>query len=139
MPPPIPQEREYWLGRSTAWVILGNMLAPSFLDRYLAHNAVEAQSADDPGHQHTRDNLYKPERGLHRTRGSFGWESDRGAALLPGNATRAAAVIGGLCAERRRSALRWAGCWKGRNGSTCSRGVPPRRPIGAAGPGEDVR
>jgi hypothetical protein len=44
-----PGEREYWLGRSTAWVILGNMLAPSFLDRYLAHNAVEAQSVDEPG------------------------------------------------------------------------------------------
>jgi NAD(P)-dependent dehydrogenase (short-subunit alcohol dehydrogenase family) len=90
-----PGEREYWLGRSTAQVILANMLAPSFLDRFLAHNAVEAQSADDSGHEHTRDNLYNSERGLHRTRGSFGHESRGGAMLLSGNATRAAAVVAG--------------------------------------------
>ena len=78
-----PDQREYWLGRSTAQVILGNMLVPAFLDRFLAHNAWEAQSRDS-GHEHTRDNLYKPERGLHRTRGSFGWETKSGAALLPG-------------------------------------------------------
>ena len=91
-----PGEREYWLGRSTAQVILGNMLIPSFLDRFLARNAWDAQSRDDPGHEHTRDNLFKSERGLHRTRGSFGAESRRNAMLLPGNATRAAAVIAGF-------------------------------------------
>lgn len=90
-----PGEREYWLGRSTAQVILGNMLVPSFLDRFLARNAWDAQSRDDPGHEHTRDNLFKSERGLHRTRGSFGAESGRNAMLLPGNATRAAAVMAG--------------------------------------------
>jgi NAD(P)-dependent dehydrogenase (short-subunit alcohol dehydrogenase family) len=87
-----PGEREYWLGRSTAQVILGNMLAPSFLDRFLAHNAWEAQSKSG---EHTRDNLYTSERGLHRTRGSFGHESQSGAMLFSGNATRAAAVVAG--------------------------------------------
>jgi hypothetical protein len=91
-----PGEREYWLGRSTAQVILGNMLAPSFLDRFLARNAWDAQSRDDPCHEHTRDNLFESERGLHRTRGSFGEESQGGAMLLPGNATRAAAVVAGF-------------------------------------------
>jgi NAD(P)-dependent dehydrogenase (short-subunit alcohol dehydrogenase family) len=111
-----PQEREYWLGRSTAWVILGNMLAPSLLDRYLAHNAVEAQSIDDPGHHHTRDNLHKPERGLHRTRGSFGWDTDSGAALLPADATRLAAVFG-ACVLSAAVGFALAGLLRGRNGS----------------------
>jgi NAD(P)-dependent dehydrogenase (short-subunit alcohol dehydrogenase family) len=120
-----PGEREYWLGRSTAWVILGNMLAPSFLDRYLAHNAVEAQSAGDPGQEHTRDNLYQSERGLHRTRGSFGHESRRGAALLPGNATRAAAVMA-ACALSAGIGFALGGLLETRNGSG-SRSAADRR------------
>ncbi len=111
-----PGEREYWLGSSTAWVILGNMLAPSFLDRYLAHNAVEAQSVDEPGYQHTRDNLHKPEPGVHRTRGSFGWDTASGATLLPADATRAAAVIG-ACALCAAVGFALGGLLRGRNGS----------------------
>ncbi|MFW6076444.1 MAG: SDR family oxidoreductase [Hyphomicrobiales bacterium] len=111
-----PGEREYWLSRSTAWVILGNMLAPSFLDRFLAHNAVEAQSASDPGHEHTRDNLYKSERGLHRTRGSYGHQAGGGATLLPGNATRAAAFVG-ACALSAGVGFALGGLLEGRNGS----------------------
>jgi NAD(P)-dependent dehydrogenase (short-subunit alcohol dehydrogenase family) len=121
-----PGEREYWLGRSTAWVILGNMLAPSFLDRYLAHNAVKAQSAGDPGHEHTRDNLYQSERGLHRTRGSFGHESRRGAALLPGNATRAAAVMA-ACALSAGIGFALGGLLETRNGSGSRRAADRRR------------
>src|SRR5262249_9180654 len=41
-------EREYWIGWSTLKVILGNMLLPGFLDRYLAHVAFEAQETKLP-------------------------------------------------------------------------------------------
>src|SRR5215469_6504935 len=37
---------EYWLGASTLKAILGNMLLPGFLDRYLAKNAYDAQETD---------------------------------------------------------------------------------------------
>jgi NAD(P)-dependent dehydrogenase (short-subunit alcohol dehydrogenase family) len=111
-----PDEREYWLGRSTALVILGNMLAPSFLDRFLAHKAVEAQSVSDPGHEHIHDNLYKSERGLHRTRGSFGHETNSGAMLLSGNATRTAALIG-ACALSAAVGFALGGLLGGRDGN----------------------
>jgi short-subunit dehydrogenase len=114
-----PGTREYWLGRSTAQVILGNMLAPSFLDRLLARKAFDAQWTKEPGNPHLRDNLLAPERGLHRTRGSFGNEAKAGAVVLPGDATRAAALVlacglsagigyalAGLLGERGRSARR---------------------------------
>jgi len=115
-----PRQREYWLGRSTAQVILANMLVPSFLDRTLAHDAWNAQSADAPGHEHTRDNLYTSERGLHRTRGSFGRQARGGAALLPGNATRAAAVIAG-CALSAGIGFALGGLLESRNGETSCR------------------
>jgi NAD(P)-dependent dehydrogenase (short-subunit alcohol dehydrogenase family) len=121
-----PREREYWLGRSTAQVILGNMLVPSFLDRFLAHNAVEAQSTDDPGHEHTRDNLFNSERGLHRTRGSFGRQANSGAALLPGNATRAAAVAAG-CALSAGIGFALGALLETRNGETSRRRAVARR------------
>jgi len=88
-----PDRREYWLGRSTAQVILGNMLAPSFLDRFLAKNAFDAQWTKDPGSPHSRDNLFEPEPGLHRARGSFGHEAKAGALVLSGDATRSAAIV----------------------------------------------
>jgi NAD(P)-dependent dehydrogenase (short-subunit alcohol dehydrogenase family) len=108
-----PGEREYWLGRSTAQVILGNMLAPSFLDRFLARNAWDAQSTSG---EHTRDNLFKSERGLHRTRGSFGEESRSSAMLLSGNATRAAAVVAG-CVLSAGLGFALGGLLESRNGS----------------------
>jgi hypothetical protein len=110
-----PGEREYWLGRGTASAILGNMLAPFYLDRYLARFAVEAQSANEPGQPYSRDNLFKPEHGLHRTRGSYGHLATKGATLLPGNATRLAVVVGG-CALSVAAGFVLAGLLEGRNG-----------------------
>jgi hypothetical protein len=40
--------REYWIGWSTILVILGNMLLPRFLDRYLATTAYRAQETRVP-------------------------------------------------------------------------------------------
>jgi len=120
-----PREREYWLGRSTAQVILGNMLVPAFLDRFLARNAWDAQSADESGHEHTRDNLYRSERGLHRTRGSFGRQARGGAMLLPGNATRAAAVVAG-CVLSAGIGFALGGLLESRNGETSRRRIEER-------------
>lgn len=88
-----PEKREYWLDRSTAKVILGNMLAPAFLDRLLAKKAFDAQWTKEEGHPHIRDNLFEPESGLHRARGSFGHEAKAGALVLSGDATRTAGIL----------------------------------------------
>jgi NAD(P)-dependent dehydrogenase (short-subunit alcohol dehydrogenase family) len=111
-----PRAREYWLGSSTAKVILANMVAPWFLDRYLVRT-VEAQWVDDPGHPHVRDNLHEPERGLHRTRGSFGHKARRGPLVLPGNATRTAALVA-TCALSAALGFAVRGMVARRNGHT---------------------
>ena len=88
-------EREFWIGWSTIKVILGNMLLPAFLDRYLAHAAFEAQETRllvAPGR---RDNLFAPVHDLHRTRGRFGNEASPGTVVTTGMTARLAPVAAG--------------------------------------------
>src|SRR3569833_277902 len=56
--------REYWIGLSTLKVILGNIVLPSFLDRYLAKVAFEAQETKAPVASDRRDNLMDPVHAL---------------------------------------------------------------------------
>ncbi len=90
------RKREYWLGLGTAEVILGNMLGPAYLDRYLARKAYGAQMTGERVRSGRRDNLNHPVPELHRTRGSFGREAAKRAPLLPAPITRAAAVATGV-------------------------------------------
>jgi len=89
-------KREYWLGLSTAEVILANMIGPAYLDRYLARAAYKGQMTDRPVKRTRRDNLVEPVHDLHRTRGSFGNEAASNALMLPGPAMRLAAVATGI-------------------------------------------
>lgn len=100
------RQREYWLGQSSAEVILGNMLGPALLDRYLARHAYEGQTTGKPLPADRPDNLNAPVAALHRTRGSFGKESARKALDLPGPATRlTVAATGLICAGLIGAAL----------------------------------
>ena len=87
--------REYWIGWSTIKVILGNMLLPGFLDRYLAKAAFEAQETNVPVAADRKDNLMTPVHDLHRTRGNFGREAAASALSMPGPLTRLLPVIAG--------------------------------------------
>ena len=73
--------REYWLGRQTALVILGNFIAPGFLDRYLGRTSWKGQQTGGRVPADRPDNLYAPVTALHRTSGSFG-DTARGRAML---------------------------------------------------------
>ncbi|MBV8837920.1 MAG: SDR family NAD(P)-dependent oxidoreductase, partial [Alphaproteobacteria bacterium] len=86
-------KREYWIGRSTLEVILGNMALPALFDRLLARRAYEGQMTRVPALPHQRDNLEQPVHDLHRTRGSFGREATRHALLVPGPVARAGAAV----------------------------------------------
>jgi NAD(P)-dependent dehydrogenase (short-subunit alcohol dehydrogenase family) len=66
--------REFWLGLSTAKVILGNMILPGFLDVYLAQTAYVAQETQTPVPKDRKDNLFMAVPTLHRTRGSLSEE-----------------------------------------------------------------
>ncbi|WP_027134633.1 SDR family oxidoreductase [Geminicoccus roseus] len=89
-------EREYWLGASTDVAILGDMLAPSLADSYLAHNAVEGQSTEVPVRPDRPDNLFQPVPGLHAVRGSFSNEATDRALRLSGGSARGLAAAGAL-------------------------------------------
>jgi NAD(P)-dependent dehydrogenase (short-subunit alcohol dehydrogenase family) len=84
--------REYWLGTPTLLTILGDMLLPGLLDKYLARTAVAGQQTDRPLGPTRRDNLDKPVTELHRTRGPFGAESGMHAPLVPGQVARVGAL-----------------------------------------------
>jgi NAD(P)-dependent dehydrogenase (short-subunit alcohol dehydrogenase family) len=85
--------REYWIGLTTLEVILGNMLFPGLLDRYLARTTFAGQETNRPVSPHRRDNLLEPVHELHRTRGSFGDESRNHAIVARGSLARIAPVI----------------------------------------------
>ena len=65
------KRRDLWLGFPTVKTIVGNRLAPGYVDHYLAHNLYEAQQYDgfvDPDRQH---NLWEPVPGDHGAHGDF--------------------------------------------------------------------
>ncbi len=88
-------KREYWLGASTLKAILGNMILPGFLDRYLGRNAYEAQETDRAVSPTRKDNLMSPVGDLHRTRGSFDAEAANSVTAIPGPAARLVPVLAG--------------------------------------------
>lgn len=106
--------REYWIGWQTLLTILGNAVAPAFLDRYLARKAVAGQQTDVPLVPDRTDNLDHPVTRLHRTRGSFSKESAQSAMLISGDIARAATValgaavffVIGAAVARRRTPVR---------------------------------
>ena len=95
--------REYWVGTSTLMTIVGNMIAPEFMDWFLARTAVSGQDRRRLVQAERRDNLMKPITDLHRAHGSFDAEAKPHATIYPGTETRAAIVAGGaadlLCAR----------------------------------------
>ena len=106
--------REYWVGIMTPLLLAANMIAPRGTDRYLAATAVSGQARRLRAPADRPDNLHRPVRGLHRTRGSFSGEAKSRAlcvseqtartALFAGAAAVAtsAGVFAGLALARRR-------------------------------------
>jgi NAD(P)-dependent dehydrogenase (short-subunit alcohol dehydrogenase family) len=86
---------EYWVGTSTLLTIVGNMIAPKFMDWFLARTAVSGQETNELVGPDRRDNLAHPVAGLHRTHGSFDAKAKAEVTIYPGAATRAAIVAGG--------------------------------------------
>ena len=116
--------REYWIGMSTLKAILGNMVLPDFLDRYLARNTYAAQERIAYVSAERRDNLMQPVSELHRTRGSFDNEAANRALAVPGPLARltptlAGALTGlsiGVLLARALPALRSDGAARRRRG-----------------------
>jgi short-subunit dehydrogenase len=66
------RRRELWVGYSAVLAILGNRLAPSFADRYLAKTGFSGQQISDmPVSADRPDNLFEPVPGMAATHGMF--------------------------------------------------------------------
>ncbi len=66
------RRRELWVGYSAVQAILGNKLAPSFADWYLAKTGFQGQQMQDrPVSRDRPDNLYEPVQDLAATHGIF--------------------------------------------------------------------
>jgi len=90
--------REYWVGWPTFLTIIGNMIAPDYLDRYLARTAFEGQETGKPVSPDRKDNLRAPVTALHRMHGRFDNISKSHALILPGSLTRYVVVAIGAIA-----------------------------------------
>jgi NAD(P)-dependent dehydrogenase (short-subunit alcohol dehydrogenase family) len=101
--------REYWLGWSTALLILGDFVVPGVLDHYLAWTAIRGQQTKQPVTASWPDNLNRPVTSLHRVRGSFGNEAETHAPIVAGELARLATVAAGAFAFFAAGALYGSG------------------------------
>lgn len=63
--------REIYAGWPTVEAIVGNKLAPGWLDRYLGKTGFDSQQTSEPEDPHRRDNLWKPLKGDYGAHGAF--------------------------------------------------------------------
>jgi short-subunit dehydrogenase len=89
---------EYWLGRTVATLIMGNMWFPDLIKSYLARTAVDGQQTKDRISPSRSDNLMQPVHKFHRTRGSFNKNAGTWAPVLPAQSTRLAVLAVGTAA-----------------------------------------
>jgi short-subunit dehydrogenase len=63
--------REVWVGYSTVQAIIGNMIAPGMLDRFLATKGYSSQLSETPLPDHAASNLFEPAPGHATAHGRF--------------------------------------------------------------------
>ena len=63
--------RELWVGSSTLEAIMGAMVTPGLLDRYLGRKAFSGQMSDEPACASDPDNLFSPASGEFGAHGRF--------------------------------------------------------------------
>jgi NAD(P)-dependent dehydrogenase (short-subunit alcohol dehydrogenase family) len=78
-----PARREWWVGASTAFTLLGNAVAPGFADRYLARSGYDSQQTREPLRAGRPDNLFEPLPGDRGARGDFDSSAHDSSAQWP--------------------------------------------------------
>ena len=63
--------REFYAGWPTVEAIIGNKIAPSWLDRYLGKTGFDSQQISEPEDPGRPDNLWNPVKGDHGAHGTF--------------------------------------------------------------------
>jgi NAD(P)-dependent dehydrogenase (short-subunit alcohol dehydrogenase family) len=111
--------REYWIGGPSLQAILGTMVAPGFLDRFLSSRAWDGQMTPARARPDSdRGNLFEPRPGDHGAHGRFDRRSRRSLVAVSSNAARlgiaalalgmgAAALATGYVMGRRETRPAW--------------------------------
>ena len=89
---------EYWVSRTVAELVLGTMIAPRWIAKYLARTAVEGQMTCKAISPQRPDNLYTPVAQYHRTHGSFGKKAKQHAVTLDADRVRFGIIAAGTAA-----------------------------------------
>jgi len=76
------RRREIYVGFPTVKAIVGNKIAPGFLDRFLARRGYTSQQTDQPADPYRPDNLFEPVRGDYRAHGDFDDRASRFSVQL---------------------------------------------------------
>jgi len=87
--------RELWVGGSAVQAIVGQMIAPGLLDRYIGKTGWDGQVTEVPN-PHAPDNLYQPAPGHQGERGRFGGRARAHAWIL--DPAKARVALGGVVA-----------------------------------------
>jgi hypothetical protein len=105
--------REIYVGWPTVEAIVGNKLAPGWLDHYLAGHGYDSQMTDKPEDPDRRDNLWEPVPGDHGAHGRFDhrarpaswqlWADLHRGWLAAAGGCLAGLALTAMVAERRRS------------------------------------
>lgn len=103
--------REVDTGFSTMKALIGNMVAPGLLDRYLARTGYGAQQTSSPVDPDRHDNLWQPLAGDHGMHGTFDqrardfspglWAVEHQPAVAAGLVGLATVLFGVLTRARR--------------------------------------
>lgn len=92
------RRREIWVGFSTVKAIVGNVVAPGLLDRYLAKKGYSGQLSDTPATSDAPSNLWEPVPGHHTARGRFDDRASPTSVEMAVNRNRVAAHAGAALA-----------------------------------------
>ena len=65
------KQREIYAGWPTVEAIIGNKIAPGWLDRYLGNTGFDSQQTSEPEDPERPDNLWNPVKGDHGAHGAF--------------------------------------------------------------------
>lgn len=108
------RRKEVWVGSTTLQAIIGDRLASSWLDRYLARFGVSGQASQEPLGSDWQDNLFGPAAGDPGAHGRFDARAYSFSIQMLLNRHRAALAVGsgvvgaalglGLLAKRRTRA-----------------------------------
>ncbi len=101
------RRREVYVGWPTVQTIIGDKIAPGFVDHYLADNVYAGQQTDEPADPNRPHNLWEPVPGDHGAHGVFDERAKEWSPQLWATTHRSWLVVAGVGAASLLAARIW--------------------------------